>query len=227
MKLTLRTIKPEAGDILSFIFTPERTLRWQAGQYLHYTLNHPQPDDRGVQRYFSIASAPHEKLVMLTTRFAPKGSSFKRALKKLQPGDVIDAGEKGGDFVLDHRRKKFVFIAGGIGITPFRAILLALAHHRKPLNLQLLYASRNPDFPYRKELATLQKRHPGFRIDYVVSPKKLDEKTIARLVPDLAKPVFYVSGPEPMVASVDQALKKLGVTKQRIKNDFFPGYKWP
>jgi len=155
MKLTLRTIKPEAGDILSFIFTPARPLRWKAGQYLHYTLNHPHPDDRGVKRYFSIASAPHEKQVMLTTRFAPKGSSFKQALKKLQPGDVIEAREKGGDFVLDHRRKTFVFLAGGIGITPFRAILLDLDHHRKPLHIQLLYANHNQDFPYRKELEAL------------------------------------------------------------------------
>src|SRR5450755_522220 len=91
MKLTLRTTKQEASDIFSFIFTPERPLRWQAGQYLHYVLNHPKPDDRGVERYFSIASAPHEKKVMLTTRFAPKGSSFKKALRKLRPGDAIEA----------------------------------------------------------------------------------------------------------------------------------------
>jgi len=227
MKLTLRTIKPEAGDILSFIFTPARPLRWKAGQYLHYTLNHPHPDDRGVKRYFSIASAPHEKQVMLTTRFAPKGSSFKQALKKLQPGDVIEAREKGGDFVLDHRRKTFVFLAGGIGITPFRAILLDLDHHRKPLHIQLLYANHNQDFPYRKELEALSGRHPGFRVDYIVSPRRLDEKTIAKLVPDLDKPVFYVSGPEPMVEALDQALKKLGVSRHRVKNDFFPGYKWP
>ena len=140
MKLTLRATRQEAGDIFSFIFAPERPLRWQAGQYLHYFLNHPNPDDRGVERYFSIASAPHEKQVMLTTRFAPKGSSFKKALKKLKLGDAIEAREKGGDFVLDHRTKMFVFIAGGIGITPFRAILLDLDRNRKPLNVQLLYA---------------------------------------------------------------------------------------
>lgn len=141
---------------LLFYFWAGRPLRWKAGQYLHYILNHPNPDDRGVERYFSIASAPHEKNVMLTTRFAPKGSSFKKTLKKLKPGDVIEAREKGGDFILDHRKKMFVFIAGGIGITPFRAILLDLDRNRKPLNVQLLYTNRNNDFPYRKELETLK-----------------------------------------------------------------------
>src|SRR5450432_2032293 len=191
MKLTLHATKQEASDIFSFIFTPARPLRWQAGQYLHYILNHPKPDDRGVERYFSIASAPHEKRVMLTTRFASKGSSFKKALKKLKPGDAIEAREKGGDFVLDHRRKTFVFIAGGIGITPFRAILLDLDRNRKPLNVQLLFANRNNAFPYRKELEALQKRHPEFRIDYVVSPERIDEKTIPQLVSDIDEPAFY------------------------------------
>jgi ferredoxin-NADP reductase len=202
-------------------------LRWKTGQYLHYILNHPNPDDRGVERYFSIASAPYEKQVMLTTHFASKGSSFKRALKKLKLGDAIEAREKGGDFVLDHRRKKFMFIAEGIGITPFRAILFDLDRNRKPLNVQLLYANRNNDFPYRKELEALQKRHPEFRIDYIVSPNRIDEKTIPKLVPDMDNPTFYVSGPEPMVESLDKTLKKFGVPKKRVKNDFFPGYHWP
>jgi ferredoxin-NADP reductase len=227
MKLTLRATRQEASDIFSFIFAPERPLRWQAGQYLRYILNHPKPDDRGVERYFSIASAPHEKQVMLTTRFVPKGSSFKKALKKLKPGDVIEGRDWGGDFMVDHRRKNFVFIAGGIGITPFRAILLDLDRNRKPLNVQLLYANRDNDFPYRKELEALKKRHPEFRIDYVVSPDRIDEKSIPQLVADMDNPAFYVSGPEPMVESLDRALKKLGVPKRRIKNDFFPGYQWP
>jgi ferredoxin-NADP reductase len=194
---------------------------------LHYILKHTKPDDRGVERYFSIASAPCEKHVMLTTRFSSKGSSFKQALKKLKPGEVIETREKGGDFVLDHRRKKFVFIAGGIGITPFRAILLDMASNRKPLNVQLLYANRDTDFAYRKELEALKKRHPEFRIDYIVSPDRIDEKTLPKLVPDMDNPTFYVSGPEPMVESLDKTLKKLGVPKKRVKNDFFPGYRWP
>jgi len=95
MIFTLKKTKRETGDTVSYIFMPENPLRWKAGQYLHYTLNHPHPDDRGVERYFSIASAPHEKYVMVTTRFAPKSSSFKKALKnssrviRLKPTDWV------------------------------------------------------------------------------------------------------------------------------------------
>jgi glycine betaine catabolism B len=123
MKFTLSATKQEANDTFSFIFAPEQPLQWKAGQLLRYVLNHPHPDDRGVERFFSIASAPHEKHVMLTTRFASKSSSFKKALKNLRPGDAIEAHDLEGDFVVDDSEKTFVFIAGGIGITPFRAIL--------------------------------------------------------------------------------------------------------
>jgi ferredoxin-NADP reductase len=227
MKFTLSTTKQEANDTFSFIFAPEQPLQWKAGQLLRYVLDHPNPDDRGVERFFSIASAPHEEHVMLTTRFASKSSSFKKALKNLRRGDAVEAHDLEGDFVVDHRKKTFVFIAGGIGITPFRAILLDLEHNKKPLNVQLLYANRDNDFPYRKELEALRRRHPEFRIDYVVSPNRIDEKSIPQLVPDIQKPMFYVSGPEPMVESMDKTLKKIGVSKKRIKNDFFPGYEWP
>jgi ferredoxin-NADP reductase len=227
MKFTLSVTKQEANDTFSFIFAPEQPLQWKAGQLLRYVLNHPNPDDRGVERFFSIASAPHEKQVMLTTRFASKSSSFKKALKNFRPGDAIEAHDLEGDFVVDDSRKTFVFIAGGIGITPFRAILLDLDYNKKPLNVQLLYANRDNDFPYQKELEALRTRHPEFRIDYVVSPNRIDEKSIAQLVPDIQKPMLYVSGPEPMVESTDEILKQIGVPEKRIKNDFFPGYEWP
>jgi ferredoxin-NADP reductase len=143
MKFTSSATKQEANDTFSFIFAPEQPLQWKAGQLLRHELNHPNPDDRGVERFFSIASAPHEKHVMLTTRFASKSSSFKKALKNLRRGDAIEAHDLEGDFVVDDSRKTFVFIAGGIGITPFRAILLDLDYNRKPLNVQLLYANRD------------------------------------------------------------------------------------
>jgi ferredoxin-NADP reductase len=208
-------------------FAPEQPLQWKAGQLLRYVLNHPNPDDRGAERFFSIASAPHEKHVMLTTRFAPKSSSFKKALRNLRPGNAIEAHDLEGDFVVDDPEKTSVFIAGGIGITPFRAILLDLDYKKKPLKVQLLYANRDNDFPYRKELNALRARHPEFRIDYVVSPKRIDEKSIPQFVPDIQNPMFYVSGPEPMVESMDETLKKIGVPDERIRNDFFPGYEWP
>jgi ferredoxin-NADP reductase len=69
------------------------------------------------------------------------------------------------------------------------------------------------DFAYRKELEALKKRHPEFKIDYVVSADRIDEKTIPKLVPDMDNPLFYVSGPEPMVESLDKTLKNSAFQK--------------
>src|SRR5882672_4406019 len=143
MKLKLAARKAESPGVESFIFKPEEPLVWKAGQFLHYVLNHEATDDRGSDRWFTIASAPYERHVMLTTRFAAKqGSTFKKTLKALKPGDSIEVSDLDGDFIVSDPKKQYVFIAGGIGITLFRAILKDAQHVGTPLRVSLLYANR-------------------------------------------------------------------------------------
>ena len=150
MKLILVAKRPETEDVMSFLFRSDAPLKWQAGQFLHYSLPHPDVDDRGITRYFTIASAPFEGHVMLTTRFAGKrSSSFKRALRQLPVGAAVDVGEPDGDFVVGDPGDEHVLIAGGIGVTPFRAILLDRDHRELPIKATLLYANRSPDFVYK------------------------------------------------------------------------------
>lgn len=162
---------------------------------------------------------------MLTTRFAgTKGSTFKKTLKGLKPGDSIEVTDVDGDFIVADPRKQYVFIAGGIGITPFRSILKEAVHAGTPLHATLLYANRNAQVTYKKELEFLARRNPGFTIHYLISPQRIDPKTVQQLSPDLKKSLFYVSGPEPMVESVGKMLQQMGIPKKRIKQDWFPGY---
>jgi ferredoxin-NADP reductase len=139
MKLILVSKRPETTDVTSFLFRSDAPLKWQAGQFLHYSLPHPDTDDRGIARYFTIASVPFEGHVMLTTRFASeRSSSFKRALRQLPVGAGVEVSEPDGDFVIGDPADQHVFIAGGIGITPFRAILLDSDHRGLPINATLL-----------------------------------------------------------------------------------------
>jgi ferredoxin-NADP reductase len=152
MKLTLTARKKESPGVESFIFKPEEPLVWKAGQFLHYVLNHAPTDDRGSDRWFTNASAPCEKHVMLTTRFDSKRSStFKKSLKALKCGDTIEISDLDGDFIVSDGRKAYVFIAGGIGITPFRAILQQAAHEGRLLRVTLLYVNRKSVAAYKKE----------------------------------------------------------------------------
>lgn len=225
MKLKLIEKKSETPEVTSFIFTPAEQLTWIPGQYLHYVLHHRPTDDRGSDRWFTNSAAPFENNVRITTRFAfDKSSSFKNKLFTLKEGKEIEIAAVEGDFTLDDPNRSHVFIAGGIGITPFRSILTQLNYEKKPIHVTLLYANRDQNVVYKDELETIAKANPDFKIHYIFSPEHIDENKIKELVPDLQKPLFYISGPEPMVKTLEELLKKMTIPEKHIKQDEFPGY---
>lgn len=241
MKLQLIEKKQAAPNIISFYFRPDSPLIYKPGQFLRYRIPEAVPDARGENRFFSIASAPHEGPVQLTTRFAPdKGSTFKKDLRGLEIGQSVEATGPSGSFSMDDPNRNYVFIAGGIGITPFRAILLDLDHQGKPLNVTLLYANRTRSAVFKNEFEALAAKHPEFKIYYIISdepvtetpvsenikimPGKIDNYLIKSLIINLQSSIFYISGPEPMVLSFEEMLKQMGVLKENTKRDYFPGY---
>lgn len=224
MKLKLIATKPETENVQSFIFEPQEPLQWQAGQYLHYILDHPNRDDRGVERWFTISAAPFEKNVMLTTRFATeKSSSFKQALLRLKPGDTVEADTPEGEFTYQGDAYHYVLIAGGIGITPYRSMLTQLDHDGKDIRADLLYLNRDENFVFNNELADLERRHPGFHVHKFTGDRRLGEDDLTPYTKN-ASALFYISGPRPMVEAYEHLLEKMGVPKERIKVDYFPGY---
>ncbi len=115
----------EADGVNTYIFKPETGFKWIAGQYLIYNLAHKKEDKRGKMRFFTISASPFQKYPSITTRINKKtGSSFKKALNQLKTGDEINAKGPDGDFFINDYKKKYIFIAGGIGITPFHSILV-------------------------------------------------------------------------------------------------------
>lgn len=225
MKLKFIERKDEAGDVKSFIFDPTGPIAWIPGQFLIYFLPHEEPDIRGKQRFFTISAAPFENHLTLSTRiFEENRSSFKKALMNLKEGDEVEVKGPDGDFTLDDASKKYMFIAGGIGITPYRSIIQQLNYEKKTLNITLLFANSNEQFPFKEEFEEIAKNNPNFKIHYIVSPKHINEEVVKGAVPNLEEPIFYVSGPEPMVESLVGMLKGMGISEDRIKTDYFPGY---
>lgn len=225
MKLKFIEKKNETADAYSFVFEPEKPFSWKPGQFLFYTLPHPDVDDRGVTRYFSISAAPHEKHVMLTTRIEEKvGSSFKKKLLSLAPGNTVEASGPDGDFIVEDPNKNYIFIAGGIGVTPFRSILLDHDHQKLPINVTLLYANRDSEFPFNAEFEQIAERNKNFKIKYFISPVHIEEKDINDALPATSEPLLYISGPEPMVEAMGGKIRDMGIPEARIKEDFFPNY---
>lgn len=225
MQLKFLEKRPEAGDTFSFNFELTEPMTWKAGQFLIYFLPHEKPDIRGKQRFFTISSSPFEKYVMLSTRIFPENrSSFKQALEELKAGDLVEVKGPDGDFVLTEPNREYVFIAGGIGVTPYRSIIGQLDFEKKPINVELLYANKTEDFPFRMYFEEIAQRNPNFKIEYVVSPQHVDEAYIGQNVENYKDKIFYVSGPEPMVENLFEMLKKMGIPEENIKTDYFPGY---
>lgn len=227
MKLTLNRKEPLAGDVISFVFDPPESLGWKPGQYMKYTLPHDNPDDRGTERWFTIAAPPSEGQPRISTRIIDgRRSTFKEALRNLNPGDQLEVEAPEGDFTIDDLEARYVLIAGGIGSTPYHAMLTELDHDGTMPNIHLLYGAATDQPLYREEFDRLAGKYPQLKVDYIVEPERINQDIIKRYVSDLKTPLFYVSGPEPMVEAFCPMLQTAGVPEDHIKRDDFPGYDW-
>jgi len=232
--LTLERIEKAADGVFDFVFRPDRRLAFTPGQYLEWTMPVPHPDDRGNRRYFTIASAPAAEEVRLGVKFYPRASAFKRELSELRVGDTIAASQLAGSFTLPKDpERKLVFIAGGIGMTPFRSMLEELIADGEPRPIIVLYGNgRVADIAYAEVLEQAQSQLGIPTYHAVMDPKGasrdmtigfIDEKMIRAKVPDFTERTFYISGPQVMVAAERKLLRRMGVPPWRIKTDFFPG----
>ena len=114
----------EAENIVTFFFKPEQSVQYTAGQFVELTIPHNNPDKRGIKRWLTLSSSPKQALLSITTKFASTSSSYKTALLKLEPGTELNMSSPIGDFVLPKlSQTPLIFVAGGIGITPFHSML--------------------------------------------------------------------------------------------------------
>lgn len=209
-------------NVWAFRFEPTTPLTWIAGQFIRVELPHDNPDAEGTKRWFTVSSAPYEGIVQITTRITD--STFKQALAALPVGDRLPLLEKpDGDFVWQDSGKPLVFIAGGIGVTPFRSILKQRAHEHLPLNVTLVYGNRTDAIVFKDEFDGYAAQDLEFKLRYVTGEPLTAEK-LAALVPELNSALVYLSGPEPMVEALGDQLRAAGLAAEQLKQDFFPNY---
>jgi ferredoxin-NADP reductase len=222
--MILKLINKEhlVDNVWAFRFQPSKPLTWIAGQYVRVELPHENPDKEGTKRWFTNSAAPYEGIVQITTRVTE--STFKQTLSKLEINDelqLIEAPE--GDFVWQDSDWPIVFIAGGIGVTPFYSILRQRAHDHLPLNATLIYGSRTEDVPFKEELTQWFAADSNLIVKYVVG-EPLTAKKLSELEPNLNQSLVYLSGPEPMVDTLGAELKSHGLPEVQFKHDSFPHY---
>lgn len=227
-----------AANTLDFAFVPDRPLKYKPGQYIEMTLPHTHTDSRGDRRYFTLASSPTEPDIHLGVKFYESGSSFKQAMLAMNQDSQSVIARVSGDFTLPKDAgQKLAFIAGGIGVTPFRSMTKYLLDTNERRDLVLVYGARQwKDVAYapifeeaRQRLAmkiiyALSDQPQTERVPYPYQQTRVTEDLIRREVPDYKERVFFISGTHPMVVDVTHILRSLGVPGRHIKTDFFPGY---
>lgn len=215
-------------------FRPQRAVRFRAGQYMELTIPHAKADVRGLRRIFSIASAPVESgVIRFGLNTAERSSSLKTALLRLEPGEIVAGTAVGGDFLLPKEvTRPLLFVAGGIGITPFMSHLRQIEGSGEKRDVAVLYSASSADeLAYSDRLQELG--HPVYLLA-PAAPKPLPKnwtylgrgpltpEVLATAIPDVKSRAAYVSGPPAFVHAVRGLLRK--AEAQSVKTDFFSGY---
>ena len=211
-----------AKDTFDYVFISDTKIVFKSGQYMEWTLSHQPTDTRGNRRYFTLASSPEENDVRLGMRHYPESSSFKNHLQGMAIGTEIIAAQCAGDFILPKdTTKKLVFIAGGIGITPFRSMIKHLLDTKEKRDVTLLYSNRSEEYIAYKDVFDRAQTEIGTKTIYFSG--LITSQAIKEQVPDYKERMFYISGPNMMVAEYKSVLKSIGVQSSSIKTDYFSG----
>ncbi|MEK7571063.1 MAG: FAD-dependent oxidoreductase [Patescibacteria group bacterium] len=234
---TLRFLKKEelARDTYSFYFDRAGVaFDFIPGQYVRMTLPHDS-DGRGSSRYFTIASSPKQKdILMITVKVFQ--STFKEVLLNLQPGQIIQFFGPMGWFLLpEDAADEKVFIAGGIGITPFHSLLLTLADEKlaRPVTLFASFSTKEEVLFY-DEMQKIVQKNKQIRVVYLLTKKedalgklvsgRLTKTVLKKYLGDIQQPVYYIVGSPAMVEGAKNALVSFEIAEEKIRTEDFTGY---
>jgi ferredoxin-NADP reductase len=233
----LKQRRDVAEGTVAFHMEKPAGFQFKAGQYINVTLiEPPETDAEGNSRSFSIASAPFEDDLVFATRM--RDTAFKRVLKTLEPGNGVRISGPFGSFTLHtDMSRPAVFLVGGIGITPFRSIILDATRSRLAHKLYLFYSNRRPeDAAFLEELQKVEEQNPNYKfIGTMTEMQKsalpwrgatgyISPQMLAKWIVNSSEPVYYSAGPPAMVAAMRQLLTGNGVSEDDIRTEEFSGY---
>ena len=226
-----------AEGTMAFHFDKPSGFSFKPGQAIDLVLlDQPDAEVQNIRHAFSLVSAPFQDELVVATRM--RDSAYKRALKSLSVSAPAQIEGPFGSLTLHKdRTRAAVFIAGGIGITPFMSILRQAAKDQLPQRLSLLYSNRRPeDTAFLAELQQLEQLNKGFKLaatmtETAKSSRRWDGETrlinvdmVKSVGGELPAPIYYLAGPPAMVEAVRTTLNGAGVDDDDIRSEEFYGY---
>lgn len=225
----------ETPSVFTFkVDVKNNNFEYLAGHYIGIDLRNNLSEYQMIKA-FSLASSPTEPYLLIASK---KGESpFKQKLESLNVGDKIKLKGPYGRFLFqDDLSKNAVFIAGGIGITPFRGIIKYITDKKLNVNVELIYSNRtNDEIAFYKELEEISKSNKNIKIIYTLTREnnnnwngnkgRIDAKLIKENVKDINNSIFYVCGSPSMVEDMIDYLRNLGIKEENLRYEKFTGYK--
>lgn len=196
-------------------------MTWSAGEHGLFTLPYHDVEGRKM-RPFSVASIPEEGVIKIGFRTGEEISSFKNNIINFKQGDKVRIRGPFGWFKIQDEKSPLVFIAGGVGITPFRAIMKELEKSNKR-KVEVVYSSPEK-YLFEDDLKKVVEKDENIRIHFTTSSNETQNK-IKDLVKEFGNDAYYyISGSPKMIKTVKQQVKAERVRSKRIVNDSFMGY---
>lgn len=221
------------SDTYSFYFKrTEESRDFLPGQFFEIYLQIKDPDERGRDRVFTCASSPTEKeYYMITTRIIE--SSFKRELLKLEEGDLVRFSGPWDDLNFDENEKApQVFLAGGIGITPFYSIVQYMIDKNLQMPTRLFVSWKKRDnMIFHEFFKNAEKILSDFTYIPTITEDtwdgevgRIDDGMIRKYVNEIEDSRYRIAGPEGLVRAMKDLVKSLEVKKDNIIAEEFEGY---
>lgn len=241
MLMRVKLIKKieEAKGTKSFYFQKPKDFEFLPGQYIYLTLPKLDfPDTRGATRHFTISLSPTEikKEIRITCRIREE-SGFKKTLDALPIGTEVEIEGPSGTFIFDEATNhqppitNHIFLAGGIGITPFRSFIKYNLDNKLKIPMHLIYSNSNSDFVFGSELKKWSKENDFIKVDF------FDTSVLGHLDASKVRKIFdiwhlkfeipatwWLVGPPAFVSAMEEVLESLKIPSSNIISEKFTGY---
>lgn len=214
--MNLKLVKKivETKDTKSFFFDKPKDFKFKSGQYIYLTLGE-------ITKQFTISSSPTEDLIQITTKIREQ-SGYKKTLDTFPIGSVVEGKGPQGVFVFTNHYSLItdhLFLAGGIGITPFRSMIKYNIDQKiknstaKLSHMHLIYSNSDSDFIFKKELDTWQKENNFLKIEYIDTSKvgRIDFQKLNHFISNYSISCFWVVGPNLFVNAMEEILEQLNI----------------
>ncbi|HCM67435.1 MAG TPA: oxidoreductase [Candidatus Kerfeldbacteria bacterium] len=235
--LILKEKREIAHNTMEFVFEKPAGFDYKPGQFMTLIYeNQPHQDKKGNRRAMSFASSPTENVLSFGMRMSM--SAYKRSLMDAEMGVKLSGIGPAGRFLLpDDPSVELVFLAGGIGITPFRSMVKYLTDKKTPTKMTLIYSNNClRDTSYLSEFTEWEKQNPKFKfVPTMTDPDQVEKEWIGRCgliteellreaIDNVVKPTYMIVGPPGMVEVMIRLLESLEVPETQIKIEKFTGY---